>query len=211
MSVFEYALFAFSSLFVIMDPIATVPAFLAMTQEDSVAKRVRTARIACLVAAGVLLGFAFTGQWLFQLLGITIPAFQMGASLVLMLVAIDMLRAQRSPVKESSEETREGAQKDDIAVTPLAVPLLAGPGAISTAILLHNKANTFPKMIALPVIIIVVCGLSFAIFAVGARTARWFGPIAMKLVERLMGLLLTAIAFQFLINALRELKLIPPP
>jgi len=211
MSLFEYSLFAFSSLFVIMDPIATVPAFLAMTQEDAVAKRVRTARIACLIAAGVLLGFAFTGQWLFQLLGITIPAFQMGASLVLMLVAIDMLRAQRSPVRESSEETREGAQKDDIAVTPLAVPLLAGPGAISTAILLHNKANTVPKMIALPLIIIVVCSLSFAIFAVGAKTARWFGPIAMKLVERLMGLLLTAIAFQFLINALRELKLIPPP
>lgn len=210
MSLFEYALFAFSSLFVIMDPIATVPAFLAMTQEDSVPKRVRTARIACLVAASVLLGFAFTGQWLFQLLGITIPAFQMGASLVLMLVAIDMLRAQRSPVKESSEETREGAQKDDIAVTPLAVPLLAGPGAISTAILLHNKADSFPKMIALPVIIVTVCALSFGIFTVGARTARWFGPIAMKLVERLMGLLLTAIAFQFLINALRELKVIPP-
>ncbi len=210
MTLFEYTLFAFSSLFVIMDPIATVPVFLAMTPNDTVEKRVRMARIACLVATGVLLGFAFAGRWVFALLGITIPAFQMAASVVLLLVALDMLRAQRSPVKESSEETTAAAQMDDIAISPLAVPLLAGPGAISTAILLHNKADSVPKIIALPIVIVIVCLVSFLIFAVGARTARWFGPIAMKLVERLMGLLLAAIAFQFFLNALRELKVLPP-
>lgn len=208
MTLFEYTLFAFSSLFVIMDPIATVPVFLAMTPDDTVAKRVRMARIACLVATGVLLGFAFAGRWIFALLGITMPAFQMAASVVLLLVALDMLRAQRSPVKESTEETYAASQKDDIAITPLAVPLLAGPGAISTAILLHNKADSVAKMITLPAVIIAVCTASFLIFAVGARTARWFGPIGMKLVERLMGLLLAAIAFQFLLNALRELKVV---
>jgi multiple antibiotic resistance protein len=208
MTLFEYCLFAFSSLFVIMDPIATVPVFLAMTPHDTMEKRVRMARFACLVAAGVLLGFAFAGRWVFALLGITMPAFQMAASIVLLLVALDMLRAQRSPVKESYEETTAAAQKDDIAITPLAVPLLAGPGAISTAILLHNKADTYPKIAALPVVIVVVCLASFLIFALGARTAGWFGPIAMKLVERLMGLLLAAIACQFLLNALRDLKLV---
>ncbi len=208
MTLFEYTLFAFSSLFVIMDPIATVPVFLAMTPDDAIEKRVRMARLACLVATGVLLGFSFAGRWVFALLGITMPAFQMAASIVLLLVALDMLRAQRSPVKESSEETYAAAQKDDIAITPLAVPLLAGPGAISTAILLHNKADSVPKMIALPIVIISVCLASYLIFALGARTASWFGPIAMKLVERLMGLLLAAIAFQFLLNALRDLKVL---
>jgi len=204
----EYTLFAFSSLFVIMDPIATVPVFLAMTPGDTIERRVGMARMACVVAAGVLLGFAFAGRWVFALLGVTMPAFQMAASVVLLLVALDMLRAQRSPVRESSEETHAAAQKEDIAITPLAVPLLAGPGAISTAILLHNKADTLAKKTALPVVIVVVCLASFLIFALGARTARWFGPIAMKLVERLMGLLLAAIAFQFFLNALRELKLV---
>lgn len=208
MSTPEFALFAFSSLFVIMDPIATVPVFLAMTPNDEVAKRIRTARFACVVAAGVLLTFAFLGRWIFQLLGITIPAFQMAASIVLLLIALDMLRAQRSRVKETHEETAEGAAKEDIAITPLAIPLLAGPGAISTAILLHNKADSAVHMVVLAAVILAVCALSFAIFALGARGARWLGPIAMKLVERVMGLLLAAIAFQFLINALRELRII---
>lgn len=208
MTLFEYTLFAFSSLFVIIDPIATVPVFLAMTPDDPAPKRVRMARMACFIAAGVLLVFAFLGRWVFQLLGITIPAFQMAASIVLLLVALDMLKAQRSRVRETREETAAGADKDDIAITPLAVPLLAGPGAISTAVLLHNKADTFPKLMALPVVIVTVCVLSFLILSVGARGARWLGPITMKLLERLMGLLLAAIAFQFLLNALRELKLV---
>ena len=208
MSLAEYTLFAFSSLFVIIDPIATVPVFLAMTAEDSVAKRIRMARFACVVAAGVLLVFAFLGRWIFQLLGITIPAFQMAASVILLLVALDMLRGQRSRVKETSEETAAAVGKEDIAITPLAIPLLAGPGAISTAVLLHNKADSVAKLGALAVVILAVSAIAFVIFAIGARGARWLGPIGMKLVERVMGLLLAAIAFQFLLNALKELKLV---
>ena len=88
----------------------------------------------------MLLAFAIAGKWIFKFLGITMPAFQLAASIVLLLVALDMLRAQRSRVQETSEETAAGAEKTDIAVTPLAIPMLAGPGAISTAILLHNQA-----------------------------------------------------------------------
>ncbi len=208
MTLSEYVLFAFSSLFVIIDPIATVPLFLAMTPGDSFSKRIRTARLACVISAAVLLCFAFLGQWIFRLLGITIPAFQMAASIVLLLVALDMLRAQRSRVKETHEETQAGTDKEDIAVTPLAIPLLAGPGAISTAVLLHNKADSAGKLVALPLVIVVICAIAFALFSLGARGAKWLGPIALRLIERLMGLLLAAIAFQFLLNALRELKLV---
>ena len=208
MTLSEYTIFAFSSLFVIMDPIATVPVFLAMTPGAVVGKRIHMARMACLIAAAILLVFAFLGRWIFQLLGITVPAFQMAASVILLLVALDMLRGQRSRVKETHEETAEGAEKDDIAITPLATPLLAGPGAISTAILLFNKADSAPKLAALALVIGAVCWISFVVLAIGARGARWLGPIAMKLVERVMGLLLAAIAFQFLLNALKELKLV---
>jgi multiple antibiotic resistance protein len=208
MTLFEYVLFASSSMFVIMDPIATVPVFLAMTPGDTAGRRIQMARLACAVAAGVLLSFAFVGRWIFQLLGITMPAFQMAASIVLLLIALDMLRAQPSRVKETTEETAAGQDKDDIAITPLAVPLLAGPGAISTAILLHNRADTLAKIIALPIVILAICTLAFFIFALGARGARWLGPITLKLMERLMGLLLAAISFQFLLNALKELRLV---
>jgi multiple antibiotic resistance protein len=208
MTLSEYVLFALSSLFVIMDPIATVPVFLAMTTGDTTQKRIRTARLACILSTIILLCFAFFGQGAFRLLGITIPAFQMAASIVLLLVSLDMLRAQRSRVVETHEETQAGVFKDDIAVTPLAVPLLAGPGAISTAVLLHNKADTAAKLIALPIVIAAICLSAFAILYLGARGAKWLTPITLRLIERLMGLLLASIAVQFFLNALRELRVL---
>jgi multiple antibiotic resistance protein len=118
MTLVEYSLLAASSLFVIVDPIATIPAFLAMTPHDSPEERVRTAKLATWIMALVLLLFAFTGNFLFRVLGITLPAFQMAASVVLLLVALDMLRARRSRVQETSEEKDARAAKEDVAITP---------------------------------------------------------------------------------------------
>ena len=122
----EFTLLAFGSLFVIFDPLATVPAFLAMTPNDTPQQRTKTARLACFVAAIVLLMFAVAGKIIFKFLGITMPAFQIAASIVLLIVALDMLQAQRSRVQETTEETSAGAAKDDIAIMPLAIPMLAG-------------------------------------------------------------------------------------
>jgi multiple antibiotic resistance protein len=116
MSQAEYIFLATSSLFVIVDPLATVPAFLAMTPTDTPEQRIKMARLACCVTAGVLLAFAIAGKWIFKFLGITMPAFQVAASIVLLLVALDMLRARRSRVQETSEETAAGVEKTDIAV-----------------------------------------------------------------------------------------------
>ena len=112
----------------IVDPLAVVPAFLAMTPSLTAAQRIRTAGLACCVAAGVLLLFSFAGQLIFKVMGITMPAFQIAASILLLIVALDMVRAQRSRVQETDEETAAGTEKNDIAVTPLAIPMLAGPG-----------------------------------------------------------------------------------
>jgi multiple antibiotic resistance protein len=205
-SLSEYTLLAASSLFVIIDPLATVPAFLAMTPTDSPEERIRMARLACCVAAGVLVGFAVAGQWIFKLLGITMPAFQIAASMVLLLVALDMLRAQRSRVHETSEETAAGVEKTDIAVTPLAIPMLAGPGAISTAVLLQNQANGVTQRLALYGCIVVVCVGSYVVLRLSARGAKWLSPIAMNITVRVMGLLLAAVAIQFMLNAIKELR-----
>jgi multiple antibiotic resistance protein len=202
----EYILLASSSLFVIIDPFATIPAFLAMTPTDTPQERIRMARLACWVTAGVLIGFAVAGKWIFKLLGITMPAFQFAASIVLLLVALDMLRAQRSRVQETSEETAAGVEKTDIAVAPLAFPMLAGPGAISTAILLHNQAANLAQRIALYGCILGVCLVCYLVLRISARGAQWLSPIALNITVRIMGLLLCAVAIQFMLNAVKQVK-----
>lgn len=212
MTLLEYALLALSSLFVIIDPIATVPAFLAMTPAETPECRVRMARLACQVAAGLLIVFALLGRWLFHFLGITIPAFQMAGSVVLLMIALDMLKAERSKAQETEAEVEAGTAKADIAITPLAVPMLAGPGAISTVILLQAKAEgSWAKQGVLVLAILAVAVASYLIFAVSARGAKWLSPIALRVTTRIMGLLLAAIAMQFLLNALKELKLVSFP
>jgi multiple antibiotic resistance protein len=205
----EFVLLAASSLFVIVDPFATVPAFLAMTPTDTPEQRIKMARLACCVMAGVLVVFAAAGKWIFKFLGITMPAFQLAASIVLLLVALDMLRAQRSRVQETTEETAAGVEKTDIAVTPLAIPMLAGPGAISTAILLQGQAADAVQKAALYLCILGVSLASYIILRLSARGARWLSPIAMSITVRIMGLLLAAVAMQFMLNALQELRVIP--
>jgi len=205
-SLLEYILLATSSLFVIVDPIATVPAFLAMTPNSSPEHRVKTARLACGVAAAVLLLFALAGKLIFRFLGITLPAFQLAASMILLLIALDMLRAQRSRVQETSEETIAGAAKEDIAVTPLAIPMLAGPGAISTVIVLHGQARGLAQQIALCGCILAVSLVSYLVLRLSARGMQWLSPIALRITTRVMGLLLAAIAFQFMLNAIAALR-----
>ena len=209
----EYILLAASSLFVIVDPLAVVPAFLAMTPNDSAEQRIRTARLACCVAAGVMLLFSFTGQIIFKVMGITMPAFQIAASILLLVVALDMVRAQRSRVQETHEETKAGTEKPDIAVTPLAIPMLAGPGAISTTVLLQNEAKDIPQHVALYGCIVAVSLVSYLILRVSARSARWLSPIMMSIAIRIMGLLLAAVAIQFMLNAIKafRLDLLAPP
>jgi multiple antibiotic resistance protein len=212
-SLSEYILLALGSLFVIVDPLATMPAFLAMTPNDTPEQRIRTARLACCVTAGVLLAFSVAGQLVFKVMGITMPAFEIAASIVLLLVALDMLRARRSRVQETHEETKAGMEKMDIAITPLAIPMLAGPGAISTTILLQNEAHNVPQHIALYGCILMVSLVSYLVLRIAARGTRWLNPIAMSIATRIMGLLLASVAIQFMLNAIKAFHtdLISPP
>lgn len=201
----EYALFSFASLFLIVDPIAAVPAFLAMTPRATVAERVRMAQVACLVTIGILVVFALAGQGLFRVLGVSLPALQAAGGLVLLLVALDMLRAQRSAVQETAEETAAGARMGDIAITPLAIPMMAGPGAISAVILLESQASDWTQRGVLIGCIVAIGLVSYTILALAGRGAsRWLGPIAEKIITRLMGLVLAALAIQFIFNALKS-------
>jgi multiple antibiotic resistance protein len=198
----EYGLLAFSSLFAIVDPIATIPAFLAMTPEDTTADRIRMARLACIVATGVLLAFTLAGRQIFQLLGVTLPAFELAGSLLLLRIAFDMLYAKRPGSQETAEEVAAGAAKDDIAISPLGVPMLAGPGAISTVLILATRAGTWLNYGILMGCIVAVGAVSYIVLHIGARGAAFLNPLLLKLVTRLMGLVIAAIAVQFAFNAI---------
>jgi multiple antibiotic resistance protein len=204
MTLLEYTLLAFSSLIVIVDPLAVIPAFIAMTPHDTAAARKRMARIACLVAAGVLMLFTAAGNWLFKVLGITLPAFQLAGSLLLIRIALDMLYAKRPGAQQTEEEVEVGAAKDDIAIAPLGTPMLAGPGAISTSLILLNQARGAAQVAALFASIAAVCLITYFTLWLGARGAHKLSPLAVKLVTRLMGLLLAAVAVQFAFDAIAK-------
>lgn len=211
MNLVEYTLFAFTSLFVIVDPIAIVPAFLAMTVRDTPKEQSRMAFLACTVATGVLILFALAGKWIFKYLGITMAAFQIAGSILLLRIALDMLYANRARDRETDEEVSAGVEKDDIAITPLGIPMLAGPGAISTALILLSQAQGTAQHVALFVVIIAVTSLSYVILRFAGRTARWLSPLGLKLFTRIMGLLLAAVAIQFVINGIADTPFFKQP
>ncbi|HEX9048721.1 MAG TPA: MarC family protein, partial [Verrucomicrobiae bacterium] len=124
-------------------------------------------------------------------------------SITLLLVALDMLHAQRSLVSETREETDAGSEKTDVAVTPLAIPMLSGPGAISTVVLLQSEASSLAHQFVLCGCILLVSLASYAILRTAAHGARWLNPIALRISTRIMGLLLSAVAVQFMLNALK--------
>jgi multiple antibiotic resistance protein len=200
----EFFIVAFASLFAIVSPLSGVPAFLAMTPNDTPTERARMARTACVTAAGVLLFFALTGQAIFRFLGVSLPAFQIAGGLFLFLISLDLLRAKDDEGKITAEERRFGETKRDIAITPLAVPLIAGPGAMSTTILLRNEAPGPAGVTALAAAILAVLGCSYLIFKYGARGAGWLSPVALRVTSRLMGLILGALAVQFVLNGISQ-------
>ena len=138
------SLVSLSAIFFVVDPISAVPVFLAMTRDDSAEKRRHTALRASVTAAFVLSAFALAGAWIFKLLGIGLPAFKVAGGVVLLLLALDMIRTQPSKTRITEGEVEAGAGKDDIAIVPLAMPLLAGPGSIATCIVLMARARSGP-------------------------------------------------------------------
>jgi multiple antibiotic resistance protein len=199
----EYAFLTFGSLFAIVDPFAAIPTFLAMTARDTAQARRRMARTACITCFGVMATFAVLGPAIFKLFGITLPAFQVAGGLVLLLSALDMLRAQKSALRETPEEVAEGMSKDDIAITPLAVPLLAGPGAITTSIVLAGKAETPAHKAVFFALIALVAVISYYTLTLAADSAKKLSSTIINIITRLMGLLLAAIGVQFILSALK--------
>ena len=199
-------LVALPAVLFIVDPIGVVPLFVAMTSRDTPQKCRAMALRACLTAAGVLIFFALFGGIIFKVFGVTLPAFRVAGGLLLMLTALDMLRARPAATRTSPEETQEGSEQEDIAVVPLAMPLLAGPGAIATVMTLMAQFGGEVKGGAAVLGSIV---LTFVVTYLVLRSAqvvkRVLKQTGIAILERIFGLILAAIAVQFVFEGGRAL------
>jgi len=208
--ILEFSLVALSSVFFIVDPVAAIPSFLVMTADDTETKRRRMARQAAWTCFIVLGLFSLAGSLIFKLFGITLPAFKIAGGLVLFLVAVDMLQARRSGTQEVTEERLEGAEKEEVGVTPLGVPMLAGPGAMSTVMVLTGQSRNWWQAIPVFAAIGVTALASYYILAGANRVRKFLGETGIRILMRLMGLVLTAIAVQFVLNGLADLHILTP-
>src|ERR671923_1123420 len=188
----QFALVSFTSILFLVDPIAVVPTFLAITHGESVEQRRATALRACVAAAILLVVFAAAGNLIFRAFGITLPAFRIAGGAILWLVAMDMLRGERR-TQEGPPEIDEGRAKDDVALTPLAMPMLAGPGAISTVMVLSGQARTPARAAVIYASILVTLVISWIMLRVGDRVMSRFGQTGIRVITRIMGLLLAAV------------------
>ena len=199
----QSALVTFTSILFIVDPLAAVPAYLVITQDESPSQRHRTALRACVAMALILVLFTAAGSFIFRTLGITLPAFRIAGGLILWLVALDMLRAKRS-TQEGREELAEGQAKEEVALTPLAIPILAGPGAISTAMVLASQAKTFEGLGVVYGSILVTAVVTYVTLRLGGGVLSVLGQTGIRVLTRIMGLLLAAIATQFILTGIAE-------
>lgn len=198
-------LVSLSAVFFVVDPIGVVPIFLAITAGDSETKMRRTALRACIVACGLLLFFAVFGGVIFQVFGVSLAAFRVAGGILLLITALDMLRARPSETRTSRTEEQESAAKEDVALVPLAMPLLAGPGAIASTMVLMSKGESL--MMAVPVLAAIVLTFvaSYFILRASHLVQRVLKQSGVAILERVMGLILAAIAVQFMADGAKDL------
>jgi multiple antibiotic resistance protein len=206
----RFSVLALSSIFFLVDPFAAIPSFLAITESADPARRRRMARKGALTCFIVLTSFALGGQLLFRMFGITLPAFEVAGGLILLLIGLDMLQAKRSATQEATGDTEEAAAKEDAGIVPLGIPMLAGPGAISSVMVLVGQAPSMFhwQMGAILGSIGFTSLVSYWVLAGAGRVRRVMGETGIRILVRIMGLLLVALAMQFFVNGLTDLGLI---
>jgi multiple antibiotic resistance protein len=207
-SLVQFSLIALVSIFFLVDPIAAIPAFLVMTADSDADRRRHMAKRAAWTCFIVLSGFGLAGTLIFKVFGITLPAFKIAGGVILMLIGLDMLHARRSKTKETPGETEEGAAKDDVGIIPLGIPMLAGPGSISTVMVLMSEVPIWWHAFPIFVAIAATAVASYWTLAAADAVRNYLGETGISVVTRMMGLLLTAIAVQFILNGLTDIGLV---
>jgi len=200
----DFLISALVTLLVVVDPLGLVPSFLAVTQGLPARTRRSVALRACLIAAAILAGSALVGDWLLRTLSIGLPAFRIAGGLLLFSIASEMAFGVRTERQSRQAEEALEEHVRNIAAFPLAIPLMAGPGAITATVLLAGRAGGDPARLALLLMVIaLVLATCFAVFSLAAQIARYLGTTANTVLSRLLGVLLAALAVQYVIDGVR--------
>lgn len=195
------------ALFAIVNPFGGIPIFISATHGWSARDRARTSRTVALTVFAVLALAAFTGDRLLEFFNVSIGSFMVGGGILVLLLAISMLQAKESPIRQTPEEAVEAADREAVGVVPLGIPLLAGPGAISSMIIAAHqfRHGDFVGHLMLLIPVTVVALVVWGIFLLSGRISRRLGKTGINIVTRLMGLILAAMAVEFIARGLIEL------
>lgn len=193
------------ALFAIVNPIGSVPIFISATDGWNRQQKLRTANVVALTVFLVLAASALFGEGILAFFSITIPSFQVGGGILILLIAINMLHAKQSHSKQTPEEAKTMEERDVIAIVPLSIPLLAGPGAISSMIIAAQDSTTFGAQLSLLLPILVVALLVWLSLQLSSYIAGKLGTIGINIVTRLMGLILAAMAVEFIAHGMSGL------
>ena len=202
----------FAALLLIVDPFMAVPILLSLTADMTAAERRSVVGVAATTVGGVLLLAAFSGETLLHLMGTSLGSFRVGGGIVLFLMALAMLQAEVGRMRVTPQETRSDAARASVAVVPLAIPLLAGPGAISTAIIGMQRSDAPYHWLGVVLVIVAVSLVLWVVMRLAEPIARRLGDTGLNILNRVFGLLLAAIAVEVIANGLRQLfPLLGPP
>ncbi|WP_421078497.1 NAAT family transporter [Methanothermococcus sp. Ax23] len=194
----SFFIYAFTSLFIIMNPIGLVPLFYIWTSNNTEKEKITLLKKSAVVVILTLVTFGFFGKWIFEFFGITIDSFKVAGGLLILKISWDMLHAQISKTRQTPKEKEEMVQLDDIAVVPLAIPLLAGPGTITTSIILMEHSTTIYDKLAILLSILLAALLSAVILYLSDNIATILKTSGIKAIVRLMGLILSAISIEII-------------
>jgi multiple antibiotic resistance protein len=200
---FAFGLLAFTSFFTLINPLGTMPVFMTMTADIDAKHRTKTAKKATIVAFLTIVFFAFSGQLLFNFFGISVNSFRVVGGIIFFIMGMDMLQARLNKVKIKEDEVK--SYVNDISITPLAIPMICGPGAISNAIILMQDAETIEKKGVLIATIAIVLLLTFVILYSSGRIIKLLGVTGNNVMMRLMGLIVMVIAVEFFFSGLKPI------
>jgi multiple antibiotic resistance protein len=203
----EFAAISLSLIFFIVDPLGNAPVFLTLTGSKSTAERNRAALRASLATFLILLIFAFVGEWILKLLRVTISSFQIAGGILIFIIALSMLQARRSRAKSTPQEEQLKNEGEDVAIFPLAIPMLSGPAAITTVMVLINLSTSITQRLLVVLAIFLTCLFTYLILRASGRVLNLLGQTGINVLTRLMGLLLAVISVQFVIDGIKEVFL----
>jgi len=201
----SFFIISFSSLFALVNPLGISPIILSITEGMSAREYNSTIKKGIIFATILLLLFACMGELIFKFYGITIHAFKIAGGILFFRTGIDMLYAKTSRTRTTPQETLEAAEIEDISIAPIGIPIIAGPGAITSVILLSNQAITIYERIFFYFNIILVLSITYFLLKVAKKISHRFGMTGIRIIQRIMGLILMVLAVQFIINGINPI------